>query len=195
LEKGASIRRVRVVVRWYGAVSKFFPNTLNLGDTIIETVQVLLRPRLPVAERRVRDRQKRGSERRRIRHDGSTEKKEPVRSDDDKRGVGTVSIHPDTVERPFAQLAEVWLLLPSVRATGVDLHIDCVLAEVHHHARCLGIPLLTEMTLQPGATERAAHLRAIVVDGTSLAGRPMFAQLIHRFRDRRHFKNIAAAIA
>jgi hypothetical protein len=130
-EKLGPIWRVRVIVRRYGAISEFFPDTRNLGDAIIETVQVLLRPRLPVAERRVRDRQKRGAERRGIRHDGSTEKKEPVRSDDDKSGVGAaVSIHPDTVERPFAQLAEVWLLLPSISTTGIDLHIDCVLAEV-----------------------------------------------------------------
>jgi hypothetical protein len=34
-EKGGPIRRVRVVVVWNGAVAKFFPDTLNLGDAVM----------------------------------------------------------------------------------------------------------------------------------------------------------------
>src|SRR5260370_40060289 len=129
---------------------------------------MLGRPGLPVAERLSREGQERGAEEGRLGDNGSPEKEELVRTRDDEGRIAAVSVHADGVERPLAQLAEIWLLPPAVGITGIDLHVDGVLAEMHHHARPLGKPLVVEMTLQPGAAERPAHLGTIVVDDASL---------------------------
>jgi Rrf2 family transcriptional regulator, nitric oxide-sensitive transcriptional repressor len=81
-EKDWPIRRVRLVVVWDGT-AKFFPDTLNLSDALMQSVQMLLRPGLPVAERSGSDRQERSDEQGGIRDNGSAEKQEFVRSDHD----------------------------------------------------------------------------------------------------------------
>ncbi len=109
--------------------------------------------------------------------------------------VAAVTDPPDPVQRPFDELAEIRLLAPAIGAVVVDRHVDRVLAEMHDDAGRRRKPGIIEMTLQPGADERPAHLRAAVVDGAPGSRLPVPAQLVHRLVDGGHFEDIAAGVA
>src|SRR5207245_725103 len=100
IKKGRSIGRVGIVVVVIrdGAGPEFLPDPLDLGDALVQPMQVVLRFRSPESKGVGSEREKRRSEQRRIGNDGSSEQEKPVGAGHDKGRIAAVSDSPDPVQ-------------------------------------------------------------------------------------------------
>lgn len=89
---------MRIIVVGDRAKTKLLLYALYLHDAFVQPLQMLLRPSLPIAECFSSDRHEGGAEERRIRNNGSTEKKKLVRTSNDEGGIAKASAHSYPIE-------------------------------------------------------------------------------------------------